>query len=254
MITATVYLIRHDACPAEGYIGKTINREIRWKHHHARSPVGTTPLYRWWRRWSDETGRAPTFHIVAEQDFATRREADAWAYEREVAYISWAKAQGVYVLYNANDGGHGGRNPLPETRAKMSAALAARNRSRPVSATTREKIRAANLGTKHGPHSAETRAKISAARRGQKLSKEACSKISARQKGQKRAPRSATTREKIGASNRRRGVGVVRCGGRWKARIGWNGVDLYLGVFESEAEARAARTAAELKYWGPPED
>lgn len=209
-ITATVYLIRHEACPSEGYIGKTIAREKRWSQHRQDASRLRTPVYEWWRQLLASTGQSPTFHVVEERTFDHRKDADAWALQREMDYIAWAKAQGVYILHNTNEGGRGGRNPLASTRAKQSAA---------------------KKGRRLGP---ETRARMSATRQ-----------------GMKHAPGVIA---RIAKGLRRRGVGVTPSYGRWRADICIESRSIYLGTFDTREEAQAARTAAELKYWGPPED
>ena len=112
------------------------------------------------------------------------------------------------------------KNPSPETRAKLSAAL----RGRHFSDEHRAKISAALRGNKHGrgcrgrkcsPEtrakiaatskgrmvSPETRAKISAANRGQKRSAKTCAKISTAKKGKRRPPFSAEWRANMSVAN-----------------------------------------------------
>jgi hypothetical protein len=56
----------------------------------------------------------------------------------------------------------------------------------------------------------------------------------------------------VGLQNRkRRGFkGVTRCGDKWLAQIKANRTPVYLGRYETETEALAARMAAEKKHWG----
>lgn len=203
MVTAYVYVIQHESRPTEGYIGKTIDTKRRWMEHRKAARHGkSSPLYVWWRSLPSP----PTFRVVESREFASRADADRWAIAREAELITVGRSLG-YALHNANDGGYGGRNPAPSTRAKMSAA--ARN----ISDETRAKRSAAARGRKLGADTIakmrartatpETRAKLSAANRGKKypgrkrISDEARAKLSAAQRGKKRNPHTAETRAKI---------------------------------------------------------
>ncbi len=104
-----------------------------------------------------------------------------------------------------------GRNPSPETRAKMSASRtglvhsaehraknSAANRGRKLSPEHREKVRQARTGT---TRSLETRAKISAANRKRKMSTEHRAAILAANTGRVCSPE---TRARISQANRQR--------------------------------------------------
>ena len=100
--------------------------------------------------------------------------------------------------YNIAGGGLGGRDPLPQTRAKIGAASRARvsieqiermrgfakanNAARNRSLENIAKVRAAHLGKKRPP---ETGAKIAARLLGRKLSSESIAKRSAKLRGRK---------------------------------------------------------------------
>lgn len=238
-----VYLLRHEACPHEGYIGKANDPEDRYKEHKKAADSGEQQnnVYVWWRRLLAETGVEPTWHIIDTLEAPTEFLANAAALARESERIAWARAQpDSYVLHNMNDGGHGGRNPLPETRAKMRVARL----GVVVSVETRQKLAASNLGRRA---SAETRIKMSAAKAGRALPEQTRERMAA---AQQRPERRATQ----AAAVRRRGAGVRFDRTAWEAIIHYHSRKIHVGRFATEAEARAARAAAELKYWGPPED
>jgi hypothetical protein len=84
--------------------------------------------------------------------------SDAAAYELEQGLIKCLRRAGV-VLCNYTDGGDGGRNPIPETRERLSKAAkkrgvseacelakVAKKRGKPLSDEHKQKLRTAALG------------------------------------------------------------------------------------------------------------
>jgi hypothetical protein len=84
-------------------------------------------------------------------------ETEAEAFEHEKSLIKGLRS--CAPLVNKTDGGEGASNPVPETRAKMSAA----KQGRKLASEHRAKIKAWCIGRKF---SVETRSKIGAANRG----------------------------------------------------------------------------------------
>lgn len=160
-MSSFVYIITHresGAC----YVGKANNPARRWRAHQKAARQGDSRyLYTALRKYGVERF---DFAVIEEHD------SEEEAYEAEMFFIQYLRSLGVQ-LYNLNDGGRGGINPSPETRARIGAAntnpspetralrsLAARN----PSLETRAKLAAIWKGKKHSP---ETRAKIAAAYR-----------------------------------------------------------------------------------------
>jgi hypothetical protein len=125
------------------YIGVSKSPVRRWgQHSRAATTLG---------RAIRQCGRDNViFQIIATGDRET-----IYALERAEIFAQKTRFPGGY---NIAEGGFGGREPLPSTREKLSAAMVGTT----LSAANRAKLLAANIG-KH--HSAETRAKISVAAR-----------------------------------------------------------------------------------------
>ena len=133
-----------DHVQAIRYIGMTRNPlPVRLRHHRSEARKSYRDYYSLrWMRCLQRHGLQP---IIVELEQAP---IDLLP-ERERKWIAAHRSIGCR-LTNSNDGGPGTINPIEEVRAKM--------RNRIVTAETRAKIAAANVGKKH---SAETRAKLS---------------------------------------------------------------------------------------------
>lgn len=102
-------------------------------------------------------------------------EDDAFSFERETIIKIGRAPNGPLV--NANDGGHGGRNPSDETREKIRAA---RLRQAPPPPDHMKRMK-----EMRGPFTDEQKAKMSARLTGRKLSEETKRKLSEKAKARK---------------------------------------------------------------------
>lgn len=163
------------------YVGVT-KTPVKWRfsRHRVRSKEHTSKLYVAWRELGEPV--MEVLAIVAEHMWA--------ATERRAIEV-------LKPELNTDPGGTGaGKTILPETRAKLSAALS--GVKKPArSAEYRANISRAQKGLKKPPMSAEHRAKLSAARKGRTVSAETRAKLSAAQVGK---THSAETRAKISAA------------------------------------------------------
>lgn len=164
------------------YIGKADKPQVRLARHIIRA--NSTDHRGAWIRSLLAQGLRPELQILMEIP------RDGWQ-EIEKRFIQVFRAVGMNLV-NSTDGGDGGRNPSPETRAKMRLAKIGKTLSSEIRAKMsasqknqsmkiRERRSAAMLGNKNRlghKHSPGTRTKISVAgignkrRLGKKLSKE----------------------------------------------------------------------------------
>jgi group I intron endonuclease len=180
----SIYLITHRVS-GKTYVGQT------W----------TTMMRRWRQHQSHPTCRKLFTAIKAHGVGAFKVELLTLAATQEMADHFEALFIDRYRSredgYNLREAGAQGKLSL-ETRVRMGDA----QRGKTISLAMREKLRAANLGKKHGPPSAETREKISAAQRGRKSSPEKRALLSKSHMGhvrsaESRAKQSETCKGKV---------------------------------------------------------
>ena len=164
------------------YIGVTVRPSIRLREH---------------RRTKSFVGRAVRRHGTSVKLQVLACGGRSYIYAIEQTAIQAFRTRWPHG-YNLAAGGSGGRDPLPSTRRKLAAAVAGHwnGSANPnfggISPEHREKLAAAKIGTKRGPHTSETIAKMSAAKKGNTArlgkphSEETKRKISATKQASKR--------------------------------------------------------------------
>lgn len=196
---ATIYVLCHPITSEVRYVGKTVKSlESRFAMHvnYAFNRGSKTHVANWMR----SLGVLPDVRALAV--------VDGDGCQAEQGIIAFYRAKG-YRLTNLTAGGEGltGRVCPPEQRKQISES----NKGRVFTEEHKAKMRAARIGVKHRPRSAEFCAKQSAAMQGNtralgvKHSAETKLKMSAAQKGRKHRGGwvlSDETRAKIGNGNR----------------------------------------------------
>lgn len=170
METTFIYALCEPHSRTVRYIGKANDPKHRFLEHLWYSVKFQSHLGCWLRSLLSQ-GEKPNLVIL-------REIPDSHWQISEERYIRLAKGLGM-SLVNGTEGGEGLHNPSTETRAKISAAVSARNRGRTVSLETRKKLSSASRGK---PMSLESRKKLSAAGRLRTQSEESRRKIGATQK------------------------------------------------------------------------
>lgn len=132
--TCDIYTLSDPRDGSVRYVGKSTQVAARYYNHldYAKRPGRKFRSTNWIRQLL-ALGLKPTLTIIETVPY------HQWA-DRERHWISHHKAVGAN-LTNHNDGGYGPWEVSPETSAKLSAATAARNRSRKGQATS-ERARA----------------------------------------------------------------------------------------------------------------
>lgn len=181
------------------YIGSSVQPEIRWHQH--QQCRGDYPLYRAFKKYG-----IASFSFKVESWHDTEQEGQA----KEQSRIQEVRSQ-TSKCYNATFGGEGLPGGVPvsaETRAKISAAqvgsirteeqkrkISEKLKGRVVSEETGAKISAAKIGVRRTP---EQRQRMSDACKGRKLSEETKRKIGDKSK---QTPRTEEWKEKIRKSH-----------------------------------------------------
>lgn len=151
------------------YVGKTINPNSRWKSHRKgiRTQQKLKPLPNSIRKHGKENFVYKILCVL---------QSEEEAYELEKKLIAKWNLVDREFGYNLHEGGRGGTNPSPETRAKQSASARKRKAS-PETKALLSSLRKAEwvenhdkriqerLSRKH-KHSDETRQKIGDSQRG----------------------------------------------------------------------------------------
>jgi len=168
------------------YVGLSTNGLKRPNGHRAPSSLRCKSHKNAWIKTLFDAGLDYT--IVVLEVVATKDALPA----AERFWIALGRAFG-WPLTNLTDGGDGGLNPAPETRAKVSAAL----RGRVLTPEHRAKIGAAQRGVSKDP---EHVAKVAEALRGKKRTPESIANQIASRRKNGYTP-SPETRAKLRASN-----------------------------------------------------
>jgi hypothetical protein len=119
---ATIYALVDSRTPGEyRYIGKTTRTLARRLYFHIYRQPKEMNLYK--KRWIEKVQKAGGEIIAVSLEECS----DDSQNEREMFWIEACRSGG-HRLTNMSDGGEGGRNPCPEVREKIRAALLGKKR------------------------------------------------------------------------------------------------------------------------------
>lgn len=209
-----VYAYYRDGVPI--YIGKGCG--ARWIRH-----ISHTGHNRHLHAVLKQDARDGTNRITREKVLEGLTEGEAFAAERDLIRRYGREPHGS--LFNQTDGGEGYANPSPQARARASTRTTAQLRGHTVSAETRAKLRAANLGRKDTPEVIEKRRLATV---GKKRTAEFSVALSARNKGNRHAAGriiSDESREKHSAWQRGRKMSPEAVAKSAASRIGMRFTD-----------------------------
>jgi len=173
-----VYVLTN-AANGKRYVGQSKDATCRFRQHCKNARMGVeSALYAAMRKHGESS-----FSMVVVEECQSKTVADL----REKHWISELNSRTSGHGYNLTEGGEGGSDPSPETRAKIGAASKARAHlpRRPISAEGLANIRA---GIANRVFSDEALERIGAATSSRVVSEETRAKMSSTRKGRKQSP------------------------------------------------------------------